>query len=229
MPDGVHLATLAVEAFAFGCANSLHCVGMCGPLALLAGGRPRTALAYHAARTASYALAGGLAGALGLALGAGDHADGAAWFSFVLALALLAIACGLDKHLAVLPGLGSLAPRLARRAGELSAGARALWLGALTPLLPCGLLFAACAAAIAAGGPLAGATSMAAFALGAIPLLAIAQWQLPALTRRLGPVRVRRAARLAMLLTAALLAWRGAADLAARAGGAPGGCAACAD
>jgi sulfite exporter TauE/SafE len=49
--------------FLMGITGSLHCAGMCGQLALLAGGRGL--LPYLAGKTTSYLLLGALAGAFG--------------------------------------------------------------------------------------------------------------------------------------------------------------------
>lgn len=227
MPVGTHLQTLAVEAFAFGCVNSLHCVGMCGPLSAFFLERPSAAVAYHGGRALSYATVGALAGTIGLALGAGRWALGGAWFAFALALALLLMAFGFERVLGRIPGLGRAVTGITSRLRSYPVIPRALLLGMATPLLPCGLLYAACGAAIAAGGPLEGAVSMTAFALGAVPLLLAAQWNLVRLTQRLGPARMRTVARAAMVIAAALLVWRGAIDLAARSAGADGACPAC--
>ena len=59
-------------AFIAGLITSLHCAGMCGPLAcaLMPGRGDRTdgntvSTVYHVARIASYTLLGGIAGGLG--------------------------------------------------------------------------------------------------------------------------------------------------------------------
>ncbi|HEY8429653.1 MAG TPA: sulfite exporter TauE/SafE family protein, partial [Sandaracinaceae bacterium] len=62
-------AAAIVGALVTGIASAPHCAAMCGPLATLAGTRPRGAVRYHAARLAGYAIAGALAGATGGALG----------------------------------------------------------------------------------------------------------------------------------------------------------------
>jgi sulfite exporter TauE/SafE len=224
MADSGHVQTLVIEGFAFGFVNSLHCAGMCGPLSAFYLERPLAAVAYHGARSTSYALVGAGAGAVGLALGAGDWAAGGAWFAIALALSMLLMALGFERWLGRFPGLGRAIGKVTARARSLPATSRAVVLGAATPLLPCGLLYAACAAAIASGGPLEGAASMAAFALGSVPLLLVAQWNIGWLSRRLGPARMRVIARTAMALAAALLLWRGVHDLVIRGQGGEGGC-----
>lgn len=224
MPTGTSLQVLALEGLTFGAVNSLHCIGMCGPLAAFFLHDRRASFAWQTGRAGAYVAVGALAGALGLALGAGRFATGGAWFAFALAAALVLVAFGFEKVLSRVPGLGGLVTKVTRRAQRLPLVTRALVLGATTPLLPCGLLYAACAAAIASGGPVQGAVSVLGFALGGLPLLLFTHWNLGHLTRRFGAARMRTIARAAMLLAAAVLAWRGVTDLSARDAGHAGGC-----
>jgi uncharacterized protein len=82
-------------------------------------------------------------------------------------------------------------------------------MGLATPLLPCGLLWSACAGAAVAGSSLAGGTVMLGFALGSLPLLLLAQTQAGRLARHFGPRTLMWVQRGSMLLAAGLLAWRG--------------------
>ena len=111
------------------------------------------------------------------------------------------------------PGLGSLVQRAMGWIRSKPAVLRAAWLGLLTPLLPCGLLWAACAGAAVAGSAWSGAQVMAGFALGSLPLLLLAQHQSLWLGRRFGPRTLALVQRGTMLVAAAILAWRGFAGL----------------
>ena len=210
-----HLDTAFTQGFAFGVVNSLHCAGMCGPVAAFFLDAPRAAIGYHAARTIAYTGIGAAAGSVGIVVGADRWGHGGAWLAIVLALALVLFAAGLDKHLGRIPGAGRLVSSAVQRTRGLSPHWRAATLGALTPLLPCGLLYAAVSAALVAGGPSAGAASMAGFALGLLPLLAFTQANLGWLHRRFGADRMRWIARVTMLVAAAMLLWRGIAGLGA--------------
>jgi sulfite exporter TauE/SafE len=205
--------TLLSESLVFGFVNSLHCAGMCGPLAAFFLGDHRAALGYHAARTIGYTAVGFLTGSLGVALGADRWAGGGAWVAFVLAGALVLFAVGVEKHLGRIPGAGRLVGRVVARTRDLPTGVRATTIGLLTPLLPCGLLYAAYSAALVAGSATGGGAAMLGFALGILPVLAFTQFNLDWLTRKLGRDRLRLAARLLMLVAAALLVWRGVNDL----------------
>jgi sulfite exporter TauE/SafE len=137
--------------------------------------------------------------------------------AIVLAVALLAFAVGLDKHLGRIPGAGRIVTATIGHTKGLPAGQRATVLGFLTPLLPCGLLYAAVTAAAVSGSTLGGGASMLGFALGLLPLLAFTQLNLGWLHARLGRDRVRWLARIAMTVAAAMLLWRGIGELTSHA------------
>lgn len=202
-------------AFVAGLVTSLHCVGMCGPLACtLLPARaddsdPHTvASVYHLTRLAGYAGLGALAGGLGRGplawLG-----DGAWRFlPWLLVLFFLAVAFRLDRWLPRLPGLGRAYAWLA---GKLRGGSRlraAAALGLTTPLLPCGPLYFLLSLALFAGSALRGAETLLAFGLGTVPLLWLAQANYHLVRVRLGPVWLARAQKGLALVVAAILVWR---------------------
>lgn len=166
----------------FGLAGSAHCALMCGPLTLAlhraAGSRPAGAFVLHQlGRIALYAaagLAGGLAG----------HAAGLAGLGRAVAIAaglwLVARAvrprmqdAGARAGLAVGRRVGRLASVAARTLGD-RPRTRAFALGAINGLLPCGMVYAALAAATALGSADRGALFMTGFGAGSTPALAAA-------------------------------------------------------
>jgi sulfite exporter TauE/SafE len=181
---------------------------MCGPLALCAGGGGASLACYQGGRAAAYVAVGLAAGAAGGALGPAGYVPGAG-VAFVLAGALL-LGAFAGGRLGALPVFAGPARALARRAARLPDAARAGALGLLTPLLPCGLLWIVVAAALASGSALAGAGTMAGFALGSLPILLAAQLNGAWLRARVTP----RARRIVLVAAAAVLAWRGFALLA---------------
>ncbi|GAB4144131.1 MAG: sulfite exporter TauE/SafE family protein [Planctomycetota bacterium] len=197
--------TPLLESFLFGLVNSLHCAGMCGPLALSLGGGAWT---YQAGRLISYGTLGVVVGSLGRGLGSGELGTPSAWVAFALALGLLMLALVGDASSIRIPVVSRWLARGVAAARALPARRRGAVVGLLTPLLPCGLLWAAVAAAALSGSWLGGAQVMVGFALGAVPLLSLAQGL--ALHRRLSPLALARIRRGAMLLAAAALIWRGA-------------------
>jgi uncharacterized protein len=211
----------AAAGMVTGLASSAHCAAMCGPLACAAaadgagadrpvvlGRRPRRwrqPLAYHVSRVGSYAAVGA---ALGLAGVGTRHALAgiAPALPWVMAGALTATAFGVGKRLPVPTALRRLAQPVVRRAAKFSPVARAAAIGAATPLLPCATLYGLLVAAAATASALGGAALMAAFALGATPVLAIIQGHGPLLARH--PRAAGFVRRAVPLLAAAVLIWR---------------------
>ncbi|MGN6544779.1 MAG: sulfite exporter TauE/SafE family protein [Aureliella sp.] len=196
---------LVATVFVASLFGSLHCVGMCGPLAVLAssGGRGNrkvslrsqlgTAAAYHGSRVAAYAAAGCMAGLLGASIQhtgilfgvqrlAAQLAGGSMLVIGLLGLVRLA---GGSGHAAMLPQW------LQRRLGQAHSGARrqppmrrAAAIGLLTAILPCGWLYAFLIVAAGTAEPLTAALVMATFALGAVPALAATALSLSMLAGR---------------------------------------------
>lgn len=154
--------TAAFGAIALGLAGTPHCVGMCGPFAAATGDLPELA-AWNVGRLVSYATLGAVAGAFGAVI------PGPVWVGPVVAGLLItwsaASIVGWTRplHLA-LPGVRNLA-----RGGNRTGLVAKATLGVASGLLPCGLVHAAMALAVAAGTPLAGALAMLAFGLGTTP------------------------------------------------------------
>lgn len=217
------ILALAGAALLMGLAAGPHCAAMCGPAC---GGVIRIARAdglsdpvlpwtFHAGRLLGYALAGAMAA---------QAVQSLAW--------LTAHAATLRPlwtlfHVAVLGwGLALLAS--GRQPAVVGATGRRIWkrlrpvapprgvaftTGMLWALMPCGLLYSALLVASLSGGPLAGALSMALFALGSAASLLLA----PRLLRLAGDRWGRdRGARLAGLLIAAAAAWALWMDLSQR-------------
>jgi sulfite exporter TauE/SafE len=172
------LPTTVTAALALGAAGSLHCFVMCGPLACAAQRGPRraaTAMAYHGARIVAYAAVGALLGA------AGDVVRLPLQGALPWLLAAVLLAAVVDpggkrlRRLRPLPGITQILQLAAGVRAKLSPMANAALLGALTPLLPCGLVYGIGAAAIATSSAAGGALLMGGFAWGAVPALLLAQ------------------------------------------------------
>jgi sulfite exporter TauE/SafE len=177
------------SVFVAGLLGSVHCAGMCGSFACLASGGDgasgpralRSTAAYNGGRLLSYVLLGALAGAAGAGLDRAGAVAGLARPAAVMAgillilwgAASLAAALGLRiPMLDVPPALASRVARAVRAVQERPPAVRALAIGALSAALPCGWLYAFVATSAAAGSALSGATVMAAFWLGTVPLMA---------------------------------------------------------
>lgn len=171
-----------LAALLAGLITSLHCVGMCGPLACSAcarsGGKGSLAATcvYHGSRIVSYSLVGIFAGLAGRRLSDALTSGSTRWMTWVFVVFFLAVVVGLDKKIRLPMPKGVMA-----WLGTTSAGCgpqgRAGVLGFFTPLLPCAPLYLVVAAAALSGSAWAGGAIMAAFALGTVPLLFILQSQ----------------------------------------------------
>ncbi len=201
-------------AFLLGLVGSVHCAGMCGPLALAlpSSGDTRSQfvagrVAYNVGRMATYCLLGAVFGLIGkslLLIGLQR------WVSIGLGVLLLAGFIS-SRKLALWPPLAALvttvtsqiASRLRRRSA-----ASLLQLGLLNGLLPCGLVYVACAGAAATGGFVSGTGYMAAFGLGTVPVLlgiSLSGSLVPLAFR----THLRKAIPVAVICVAALLILRG--------------------
>jgi len=177
--------------FLLGFFGSAHCLGMCGPIVLSLPGGPGSFsahLLYHCGRLSTYTLTGLLLGSFGSGLAVLAHALGAdplrvfsriqlavsllsalflAWFGLIR-LGVLREPDWMSSAMpSRLPGFRSI------RAGvTVDRNTAACYLyGILLGFLPCGLSYAAFAAALAAGSPLRGAASTLCFGLGTLPSL----------------------------------------------------------
>lgn len=161
--------------------GGLHCAGMCGGF-VCAVTEPRRAFlsqaAWHVGRGLAYVALGLAAGLLGRGLEATLAATGIAHAAATGAGVLL-VARGVAAWHA---GGGARPARPAPWAGIIGSGLRAirvlplvpraLLVGSLTALLPCGWLWAFVATAAGTGQPLAGALVMLVFWTGTLPALA---------------------------------------------------------
>lgn len=205
-PGGVPAVALAL--FLAGLAGGVtHCAGMCAPFVLAqagaladrhAGGAVLRRLSgaallpYHFGRMLGYAALGGVAGG---AAGAVTQVTGLRYVLAALLLAASLMMLAQASHW--LPSLARLRlpvlplPHLVqRRVAKLLAaptGGRGVVLGLMLSALPCGLLYAALAAAAATGSVLAGAVAMAAFVAGTMPALVAVAMLGRLFLRRLGP------------------------------------------
>ena len=174
------------ELLLTGLLGSFHCVGMCGGfvLALDRPGRvPWRRIGVQAAfllgKASTYVLLGAVAGLVGAA------ALRASWFpaaQTVLAVVagLLMVAAGLQLlgWLKAFPvgslfGPGSLYDRACRSVANARGPAAPFTMGALTGLLPCPLVYAFLAAALAAGTLLGAVGTMALLGLTSLPALVL--------------------------------------------------------
>jgi sulfite exporter TauE/SafE len=164
-------------AFLLGFVGSAHCAGMCGPLALALPhwGRGQGSflvgrLLYNFGRIITYAGMGAVFGLLGQGVALAGLQR---WVSLTLGALILVgviVAPRFANRVPVTRGVNwlkaALGSMLLRRAMPALFG-----IGLLNGLLPCGLVYVACAAATATGDVLSGMRYMIAFGLGTVPML----------------------------------------------------------
>lgn len=203
-PDTSILALLGATLVA-SLAGSLHCAGMCGGIALVAGGRGAARAvaiasgAYHAGRFLAYAAIGAAAGVAGGLLDLGGNLVGVQRIAAIVA-GLTIAGLGLVQLARIagtrVPAPTAFPPLVAAMravhatAARLEPMPRGLVLGLGTPLLPCGWLWAFIAIAAGTGTGLGGAAVLSAFWLGTVPALV-------AVTGGAGAVAALRSPRLA--------------------------------
>jgi len=168
-------------ALLLGFVGSLHCAGMCGPIAIalplnnkswfsrISGG-----LLYNFGRTITYGLLGAIVGLAGLGLALGGLQQ---WVSIILgALMILAV---------VIPRLGAAGKKLSQVSDSLTGHLKKPFvklfrmrtysslfiIGLLNGFLPCGLVYIALAGALVMSHVHEGALYMIFFGIGTIPMM----------------------------------------------------------
>ena len=180
-----------IAAFLVGLLGSTHCLGMCGGIvSALTFGLSEDLrrsparllpylLTYNLGRITSYAVAGAIVGALGAGLfGLAPSTVARALARIVTGLFMIALGlylAGWWPGLQRLEQWGGVAwarlEPVGRKLLPVSSPLKALGFGLVWGWLPCGMVYAALATALGAGGPLQGAAFMVAFGLGTLPML----------------------------------------------------------
>lgn len=202
------------SVFLLGLLGSVHCAGMCGPLAMAVPWRggskaslAASRAAYNAGRVFTYCLLGVVFGLAGRML---------AWAGFQRWLSLGAgIAILLGFMASTRLALHTPAARVVTRLKSAFAGllrrrslGSTFLLGGLNGLLPCGLVYVAAAGAVARGGVAGGAEHMLAFGLGTVPMM-FAMGMAGSVVRKLPWFKLQRLTPVWVLLLAGLLILRG--------------------
>lgn len=201
-------------ALVAGLVTSLHCAGMCGPLACWltptrSGEDATTVFAtYQSARLFSYTALGVAAGALGSAPLSWIGAAGLRYAPWALALFFVLVALRLDKRIKKPLFAVRAMFRIQSWTQGRSRVVTASILGAATPLLPCGPLYFVVGLAALSGSAARGAEFMLAFGLGTLPLLWITQTQFGWMRAKLSPVWIGRIQVGLALVAAVVISWR---------------------
>lgn len=174
------MITFCITGLILGISSTLHCIGMCGPIALAVPlNRDSTlktligSLQYNGGRIATYTILGVIAGSIGLTI----HTFGfLQWLSILSGIALILIAWRhVFQKLLVLHAPNLFFSRVLNRSiGKVIRSKnplKLLFLGSLNGLLPCGMVYAALLNAILAGSPFNSAMAMLFFGIGTLPAM----------------------------------------------------------
>ncbi|MCG8474949.1 MAG: sulfite exporter TauE/SafE family protein [Cytophagales bacterium] len=168
-------------AFLIGLMGSLHCVGMCGPLALALPVRNRTfpnvlraTLVYNSGRVVTYMLLGLVLGMLGKGFSFAGTQQYLSVATGVLMLLFLLLPKSLVQRAEQIRPVFLLNQWLKKKMGVIlkkrTTDAHFV-MGLLNGLLPCGLVYVALAGALATGEMIQGAVYMGAFGAGTVPMM----------------------------------------------------------
>ncbi|MBL9203135.1 MAG: sulfite exporter TauE/SafE family protein [Opitutaceae bacterium] len=204
-----------VAALVAGLVTSLHCAGMCGPLACAllpvrgdAASVQAVTSVYHVARLTSYAIIGAVVGGLGGASLAWLAQPALTWLPWAMVVLFVALALRWDRFMPKPLWLTRLVFRAQERARGGSRLGAAAAMGLATPLLPCGPLYLLIALSALAGSALRGVEFMLAFGLGTVPLLWLAQTQFHWVRQKLSPLWLARVRVTLALSAAVVIGWR---------------------
>lgn len=174
---------MLLTGFLFGLISSLHCIGMCGPIAMMLpvdhknpSRKALQILTYHLGRISAYAMLGLAFGLLGRGLYlAGLQQQ----ISIGVGLMMIIIAIVPEKKLAqynfskpIYKVISKLKSSLGKQFKKKTLDAM-FSIGFLNGLLPCGLVYAALFGALAMQNVTLGITYMVLYGLGTIPMMSL--------------------------------------------------------
>jgi sulfite exporter TauE/SafE len=168
-------------ALLLGLTSSLHCVGMCGPIALAlpvhkrsGSGKIMGIALYNLGRISVYALMGAVIGSIGFLANIGNWQQALSVGAGVLLIITAVGSFGWLERLAVPSFFRSrtslISQSIQRRLSKDSFASLTI-MGMLNGLLPCGMIYLALASALAMNSALSGAAYMALFGLGTVPAM----------------------------------------------------------
>jgi hypothetical protein len=172
--------TFVITGFILGISSSLHCIGMCGPIAMALPLNRRSnatilsgSLQYNLGRTITYALLGVVAGLFGLTVNTFGFLQWASIFAGVFLILYAWRKLFTRIRFLHVPNF-FFTTQMNGVLGKIikSNNPAKLWLfGALNGLFPCGMVYAALLNAILAGSPVNSSLAMISFGLGTIPAM----------------------------------------------------------
>ncbi|ROL59343.1 sulfite exporter TauE/SafE family protein [Bacteroidetes/Chlorobi group bacterium ChocPot_Mid] len=172
-----------VSGLIMGLIGSLHCLGMCGPIAIAIPSRNDNkisifidSIVYNLGRTVTYVVMGALVGLLGTAVSLAGYQEIVSAIAGVLLLIIVVIPKKWETVLADIGIIKKASDSLKtafRKVFQVKTISSLLLIGILNGLLPCGLVYTALIASVAYGSVLGSMTFMLFFGLGTLPMLAV--------------------------------------------------------
>ncbi|MBU1636104.1 sulfite exporter TauE/SafE family protein [bacterium] len=207
-------------AFGIGLVTSLHCIGMCGPLAMVgcrsqfAVTRKYGAVIFTLAKLISYSALGLLAGYLGsVFLHQQTFGKTVSWVSIVGGSLMIAVIIFLRFSTSATGKLAKISGAISKFAIKSGRGAP-FFLGIAAAFLPCGPLYAMVVKSATEPHPLVSMAVMQAFGIGTMPALigvGTIIRIIPQRWKKFGNI----VAEVALVLTGLIMIWRGIAGLSA--------------
>jgi uncharacterized protein len=177
---------LILPALLMGLVGSIHCLGMCGPIIVVLPGtgseRLRffvSRLLYNIGRTLTYGFLGLIAGLIGQTFALAGYQQTLGIVSGSLMIISVLLPSGFLRRVVPWKGFQRMVEAVKNRLGRLLADGSTsslLTIGILNGFLPCGLVYAALAASLAAGSIPGSVAFMLMFGLGTLPALFAASY-----------------------------------------------------
>ena len=172
---------LIISALGLGFATGFHCIGMCGPIALSLGLTKSQAVNFHLqnltyqfGRIVTYSLMGAVLGIVGKGF---EMAGFQKYLTIAVGIMLIVMAVfsfGGKDFASKIPFLSKFLFSVKMNLGKFLQKAdlkSRFFTGILNGFLPCGMVYMALTASLAAGGIWQGALFMALFGLGSFPFM----------------------------------------------------------
>lgn len=174
------MTSLFIAAFIMGSIGSVHCIGMCGPLALSLPvvtnnhtSRFISTLLYNTGRIVTYASLGAVFGLIGMSFAFFGYQQ---WLSVILGIIILLFIIIPKRNFvsqnnnALIRFFENIRLWLGRLFTKWNYRS-VFFIGLLNGLLPCGLVYIAIAGAVSTASVIKSSVFMAAFGLGTLPVM----------------------------------------------------------
>lgn len=173
--------TLIFAALTLGFTTGFHCLGMCGPIALSLGLSKKQQVNYHLQNTTyqlgrivTYSILGAILGLVGEAFNLAGIQSYLTIFAGIVLIFMAIVSFGGTDFASKVPFLNSMLLKVKIKLGKLlskSDYSSRFLTGILNGLLPCGMVYMALTASLAAGSVAKSAAFMALFGLGTFPFM----------------------------------------------------------